>query len=67
MVTKKPTNYRSLSAELDAILTDLQSGELDIDKAVTQYQRGMAIVEELQKYLKDAQNTVTKVKANFST
>lgn len=60
-----PKNYRSLSSELDGILNELQSGDLDIDDAVKKYQRGMEIVQELQKYLKDAENKVKKVKADF--
>ena len=66
MAVRKATDYRQLNAELDAILADLQGGEYDIDEAVKKYQRGMEIVEELQKYLKEAENKVTKVKADFS-
>ncbi len=61
-----PKSYRELSTELDALMTELQSGELDIDEAVKKYQRGMEIVKELQKYLKEAENKVKKVKADFS-
>ena len=60
-------SYQSLNAELEALLTVLQSGELDIDEAVKKYQRGMEIVAELQKYLKDAENKVKKVKADFTS
>jgi exodeoxyribonuclease VII small subunit len=65
-VPSKSIDYKKLNSELDTILTGLQSGDLDIDEAVKQYQRGMVIVEELQKYLKEAENKVTKVKADFS-
>ena len=66
MATQKKLSYQKLNAELDVILDELQGGELDIDAAVKKYERGMAIVKELQKYLKEAENTVKKVKANFS-
>ncbi len=65
-MAEKKVNYQGLSAELEAILSELQSGELDIDEAVKKYQRGMEIVQELQKYLKEAENKVKKVKADFS-
>lgn len=67
MTTKKATNYQALSDELDGILAQLQGGELDIDKATAQYERGMAIVQQLQAYLKTAQNKVTRIKAKFDT
>lgn len=66
MATKKSVNYRKLNDELDGILLDLQNGELDIDQAVKKYERGVEIVKQLQSYLKEAQNKVTKVKTNFS-
>ena len=66
MATQKKLSYQKLNAELDVILDELQGGELDIDEAVKKYERGMAIVKELQTYLKTAENTVKKVKANFS-
>jgi exodeoxyribonuclease VII small subunit len=60
-----PTNYKKLSNELDEILSSLQSGNLGVDEAVKNYQRGMVIAGELQKYLKEAENKVTKVKKSF--
>jgi len=60
------TDYKKLNSELEAILLELQSGDLDIDEAVKKYQRGSEIVKELQDYLKDAENRVKKVKADFT-
>lgn len=61
----KHTNYRDLSNELDGILARLQAGELDIDEAVRLYERGMTVIEELESYLRSAENKVTKIKASF--
>lgn len=61
----KEINYRELSTELDEILGKLQSGDLDIDEALKLYERGMVIVKDLESYLKDAENKVTKIKASF--
>ena len=58
-------NYHNLNEELDKILDELQSGELDIDEAVKKYERGQKIVGELETYLKTAKNKVTKVKVNL--
>ena len=64
-MTDKPQNYQALNAELEEILARLQSADLDIDEAVTAYERGMEIVKKLETYLKDAENKVTKIKATF--
>lgn len=65
MATKKPLNYKQLNDELDNILAELQNGELDIDQAVKNYERGMEIVGQLQQYLKTAQNKIAKIQAKF--
>lgn len=61
MATKK-IDYRKLTEELENILTNLQSDDLDIDEAVKAYERGMAVADELETYLKEAENKVTKLK-----
>jgi exodeoxyribonuclease VII small subunit len=59
----RKTSYKELSNELDQVMADLEGGELDIDQAVQCYERGLAIVHELETYLKDAENKVTELKA----
>jgi len=54
-----------MAAELDAIIETLQTNDLDIDEAVEAYSHGMQIVEELEKYLKSAENKVTKIKQSW--
>lgn len=61
----KKTDYKSLSTELDDILARLQSAELNVDEAVDLYERGMKIAKELEAYLKEAENKVTKIKADW--
>ena len=59
----KKQSYAELSEELAQVMTDLENGELDIDEAVRCYERGLAIVKELEAHLKDAENKVTELKA----
>lgn len=54
-------DYQTLQTELDEILASLQSGELSIDQAIAAYERGQAIVAELEKYLKQAENKIKKL------
>ncbi len=60
MTTKK--SYRELQAELDKVLGDLQSSELDIDKALGLYKQGQKRIVELEKYLKTAKNEIEQLK-----
>jgi exodeoxyribonuclease VII small subunit len=64
-MTKEKMDYRKLSAELDDVIAKLQSADLDVDEAVRAYERGMAIAKELEHYLKEAENKVTKIKADW--
>jgi exodeoxyribonuclease VII small subunit len=56
------TDYRTTSNQLEKILAELESGDLDVDQAIKQYQKGMDLVKELEKQLKLAENKITKVK-----
>lgn len=66
MATKK-TDYKALNQELDDLLLRLQAEDLDVDEAVKLYDRGIAITKELEAYLEQAENTVAKIKADFSS
>lgn len=66
-MAKLEKDYRAMAAELDAIIETLQTNDLDIDEAVDSYSHGMQIVEELEKYLKSAENKVTKIKQTWET
>lgn len=65
MTTTK--NYAQLQQELDKILVELQSNDLGIDDAVIQYEKGMELVAQLESHLKQAENTILKVKQKFDT
>lgn len=54
-------DYQSLNEELQTILTSIQSGDLDIDEALKAYQRGQAIIKELETQLRTAENKVNKI------
>jgi exodeoxyribonuclease VII small subunit len=56
------SDYRTMSDELEKILAELETGDLDVDAAITKYQKGMDLVKQLEKQLKLAENKITKVK-----
>ena len=61
-MAEKHIDYKTLSAELDNILAQMQVDDVDVDKAIALYERGMTITKELEAYLKTAENKVHKVK-----
>jgi exodeoxyribonuclease VII small subunit len=63
--SKPPVNYETLKNELDDIMLELQREDLDVDKALEYYQRGLELVQALENYLKTAENTVKELKAKF--
>jgi exodeoxyribonuclease VII small subunit len=59
-------NYETLKAELDAIMLTLSQEDLDVDKALECYERGLELVKTLETYLKTAENQVSELKAKFN-
>lgn len=56
----KDIDYQALSQELDEIVAKLQSEDVAIDDALQLHKRGIEITKQLEKYLKEAENIVTK-------
>ena len=63
MPVKDTQNYHELNEELQQLMTRLESGELDIDDAVTCYERGLAIVKLLETRLTRAENKIARLRA----
>jgi exodeoxyribonuclease VII small subunit len=61
MATEK--TYKQLESELEEILDNVENSSYDeLDALLEDYNRGIKIVEELEKKLKTAKNTIKKVK-----
>jgi len=58
----KKQSYRALQSELDKVLTELQSTESDIDKALDLYKQGQELIKQLEEHLLTAKNTVEHLK-----
>jgi exodeoxyribonuclease VII small subunit len=53
-------DYQAKSAELERVLADLQDPDIQIDEAAKLHAAGLKLVEELETYLKQAENEVRK-------
>ncbi len=67
MSSKKQVDYAKLRAELEILLSELQAGDLDIDKAMKKHDRALEIVSQLETYLESAENKINAVKKDSGT
>jgi exodeoxyribonuclease VII small subunit len=55
------TDYQKLNDELEKIINELQSSDIDIDKVIAEYERGIKVIDDLEKYLKQAKTKIIKL------
>ena len=58
----KAKDYQALSLELDEVLAKMQQPDVRVDEAVTLYEQGLKLIEELEKHLHQAENKIKKLK-----
>lgn len=59
MSTKK--TFEENLRDLEAIVTKLETGDVALEDAIAEFQKGMALSKDLQKTLEDAEKTLVKV------
>ena len=60
MSNKKKTFEENLQ-DLEAIVTKLETGDVALEDAIAEFQKGMVLSKDLQKTLEDAEKTLVKV------
>ena len=53
--------YLQLTAELTKIMDWFEGDNIDIDQAIVKYQQAKDLLEQIEKYLKTAENQVRKI------
>ncbi|HUC78915.1 MAG TPA: exodeoxyribonuclease VII small subunit [Candidatus Saccharimonadales bacterium] len=56
--------YRDKKDELEKILSELQSPELNLEEAITKYKTGNELIKEIEEYLNKAKNTIIQIRNN---
>ena len=56
MSTKK--SYRQLREELDKILHQLESENIDIDEALIQHKKGQEVLKQMEQYLSEVSQVI---------
>lgn len=59
MSTKK--TFEENLQDLEAIVTKLETGDVALENAIAEFQKGMILSKDLQKTLEDAEKTLVKV------
>ncbi len=57
------TSFEQQLDDLEAVLSELESGDLSLDEMLSRYERGMELVASCQRQLTEAELRVTKVAA----
>lgn len=58
-------NFSKGYEELEKIVADFESRELDLEKDLPQFERGLKLANKLQKRLKEIENRVIEIDKKF--
>lgn len=59
MAPKKKATFEERIAQVEALVTDMESGALPLEDALKRYEEGMAALTALEKELQSAQQRLT--------
>lgn len=60
-MTEKNLTFEQELQMLEAIVGKLEQGDVPLEEALAQFQKGVALSKKLQETLKNAEDTLTKV------
>ena len=68
-MTKKPSllkiNLSDAFRELEKITSEFESGEVDLEKGIPKFKRGLELARLLKKRLSEIENEITEIKSEF--
>lgn len=65
MAKKQPFNFTKGYEELEKIVTDFETRELDLEKDLPKFERGLELAQKLQQRLKEIENEIVEVEKKF--
>ncbi|HEL1737727.1 TPA: exodeoxyribonuclease VII small subunit [Streptococcus suis] len=60
-MSKQTKTFEENLAELEGIVTKLERGDVALEEALAEFQKGMVLSKDLQKTLSEAEKTLVKV------
>ena len=61
MAKEKEVKFEDKLKELETIINELESGEIDLDSSIEKYTNAMKLVKECDEKLKNAEEQVNKI------
>lgn len=65
MSAKNSSSIQTKMKQLEEIVEWFESQDVDIDEALTKYEAGLQLADELQEDIKSTKNKFTKIKKSF--
>lgn len=65
MSKEKKRDYQTMSAELAEIIEWFESEKVNLDEAVSQYEKALKLISEIEIYLKLTENKIKKISTKF--
>ena len=66
MSNKKSFNFTEGYKELEKIVAEFESREIDLEKDLPKFERGLTLAARLQKRLKEIENKVIEIDKRFA-
>lgn len=66
-MTGKTFSFTKGYEELEKIVADFESRDLDLEKDIPRFERGLELAQKLQQRLKEIENKVVAIEKKFST
>lgn len=67
MTKEKEVKFEEKLKELETIINELESGEIDLDSSIEKYTTAMKLVKECDKKLKSVEEKVNKIVSENGT
>lgn len=61
----KRKDYQEMSLRLDEIMAAIAAPDVTIDQATALYKEAMELINDMEEYLKTAENKITALKSEF--
>ena len=65
MPKQKSFNFAEAFEKLNKIVEQLESGEVDLDKALKEYEEGLKLVQQCKKQLEEVENKVKVIREKY--
>jgi len=62
---QKKINFTEAYEELEKIVADFESGEIDLEKDLPKFERGLTLAQQLQGRLGEIENKVVEIEKKF--